>query len=512
MLASLSLVACSGSQTPEGTPSGGGAGKAGSGSGGAGAAGGASGAGGAGAAGGAGGSGGSGMMGAGGAPSNLPPGCSFDKPAFCETFDTPHPGGRGGEIDEKRFSFGRWTNSFHRTSASSIEPRQGETIMRWSNPDGPPTLCGSQFTDVLMPNDVKVCNGQLNEVMNDHGGFGFNSFMIRQPFDFTGRTGTIVFDVDAKRNDGWDGHGWWLEVWITEDPAPMPYHGAPTVEPIPRNGIGFQIAPDNDAFGDLKRNSVPRVVVCKDYTIVRDSHFDMLSTDDASFLVKDTRMNRFKVLLSQKKIEVWAGDYDSTDLKLESSADIDLPFSVGYVHFQHVHYNAGKTANCDCDGVCNCTDPNGLYASSTQVFRWDNLGFDGPAYPMPRSYEIPDRNIVTEGVEDNGSKFKSVEFGYKPVKTSFTVEGVDLTNAQRATLDVNYRAWVGVTLRYRFNGKAWLNFPVPNNGGFDPATLQRAFTLPVPLADLVQGTNRIEVDDADDDTALGNMDLQIHTK
>ena len=27
--------------------------------------------------------------------------------------------------------------------------------------------------------------------------YGVNSYMIRQPFDFAGRTGKIVFDVDA---------------------------------------------------------------------------------------------------------------------------------------------------------------------------------------------------------------------------------------------------------------------------------------------------------------------------
>jgi hypothetical protein len=44
-----------------------------------------------------------------------------------------------------------------------------------------------------------------------------------------------VFDVDPKRNDGWDGHGWWLEVWVNEDPALVPYHEAAGVASYPRN-------------------------------------------------------------------------------------------------------------------------------------------------------------------------------------------------------------------------------------------------------------------------------------
>ena len=45
-----------------------------------------------------------------------------------------------------------------------------------------------------------------------------------------------------------DGHGWWLEFWVTDQPVPIPYHGAPSVGSYPRNGFGLQIAPFNDAF------------------------------------------------------------------------------------------------------------------------------------------------------------------------------------------------------------------------------------------------------------------------
>src|SRR6185369_510263 len=100
------------------------------------------------------------------------------------------------------------------------------------------TFCGQPVpaTGIDDPNDVKFCSGidgggnssnQVHEILNDDGGFAIQEMMVRQPFDFIGRTGTIVFDVDAKHNNnyqGAEGHGWWIEVWVTSDPVPLPYH------------------------------------------------------------------------------------------------------------------------------------------------------------------------------------------------------------------------------------------------------------------------------------------------
>ena len=76
-------------------------------------------------------------------------------------------------------------------------------------------------------------------IFDDQGDFAFNGMRIRQLFDFTDRTGTIVFDVDAKVNPDRRVRCWWVELFITDDPAPMPYHEAPGVIAFPKNGIGF---------------------------------------------------------------------------------------------------------------------------------------------------------------------------------------------------------------------------------------------------------------------------------
>ncbi len=522
------LSACGASQTPEGKGAAGNGGGSGADGGGAGGAGGAGGS-----AGGAGGGGGTA-----GKPNTLPPlppGCSLDAPAFCETFDMPHAGGNGGEIDESRWAFSRWT--FGHRRASSRDVRDGVTVGTWSNPDGFPTLCGQEFKDILPPNDARVCEGQFQEVFKDGGSLPINSFMIRQPFDFTGRTGTIVFDVDAKRNDGWDGHGWWLEVWITEDPAPIPYHGAPGVGSYPRNGVGFQIAPNGDAFSDITSNSLAKYAISKNYEMNTEELFEDLGAQRVTIKVRDKVMNRFKVMISTDTLEIYGSNAGSTEQHLMGKlTGMDLNFSTGYVHFQHVHYNAAKTPNCDCgDGSgadcklqacwanppaggpegCCAAHPDGIFASDSQTYRWDNIGFDGPKYPALRAYDVPMPQTDTTFTEE-GILFKSMNTGWSLGKggasetVKVQVQNVDLANALRATLNMSYQTWPGVVLQYRFNGKAWHDFKTPLMD--DGNVLLRAFTVDAPLGELVAGTNTIELRDNDSGNALGNIDLSVLPK
>jgi len=44
---------------------------------------------------------------------------------------------------------------------------------------------------------------------------------------------------DAKVNPYNVGHGWWIELWITEDPTPLPHDEFDNVFTVPRRGIGF---------------------------------------------------------------------------------------------------------------------------------------------------------------------------------------------------------------------------------------------------------------------------------
>lgn len=427
-----------------------------------------------------------------------PPGsCEIDDPAFCEQFETPQPGGRGGDIDESIWAFSRWG---HETRQHFVrDPASTETDRTISS-----TFCGKAFSNILLDNDVVACDGigvdgltshQLNEVYDDQGDFAFNGMRIRQPFDFTGRTGTIMFDVDAKVNPYNLGHGWWVEMWVTEDPSPLPYHEAPGVVSYPRNGIGINFQGLNTCPQGREATEISRVFVTNNYSILHDiPGWELTHDPDPArcFKIADTKLNRIKVLINKSQLEVWASDDDDpTNLHhIATAPTIDLPFERGYVTLQHSQYNARKDGN----------------VTGEQTYRWDNVGFDGPAYLTPRAYEVPDNTLPD--IDGTGGHM----YGYQLTDTKFTtlpLKGVDLTNAMSATFDFSFLADSGRSLVYRFNGGPQHTFTVPD---FDREGL-RGFSTDVPLSELVSGDNTLDVmmssGQTDPEEYVGNLELTV---
>jgi hypothetical protein len=360
-----------------------------------------------------------------------------------------------------------------------------------------------------MPNDdVVVCDGvgvngevskQLNEVFDDVGDFAFNSFRIRQPFDFTDRVGRLVFDVDAKFNPENLGHGWWVEFWITEDPAPMPYHESPTVVSFPRNGIGVAFRGFGDCGKSRLLNQVDVVFVSRDYKVQRDLGVYDLEYDeweDRCFKTADRELNRFNVQISTDRIELWASDYDSPEQlhRIASVGDLGLNFSRGYVHLQHSQYNARKDGN----------------ATPVQTYRWDNVGFDGPVHPTPRAYDIPDND--EEGFEP-GTRLTGYYLSEGSQGASVSAAGVVLSGATSASFNFTLMTSVGRTLEYRLNGAEWHSFTVPDFGPGADYNGVRTFSAEVPLAELVNGDNGIDLrmvgDPGYEHEVIGNMDLTL---
>src|SRR4051794_8293521 len=78
-------------------------------------------------------------------------GCGLPAPAFCETFETPSPGGRGGDLDEAVWSFARWGHQvqflWERAPAHTYD--DGHLF--------PATFCGAHFAGVLPDLDVRAC-------------------------------------------------------------------------------------------------------------------------------------------------------------------------------------------------------------------------------------------------------------------------------------------------------------------------------------------------------------------
>jgi len=442
-------------------------------------------------------------------PPRAPPGsCGMDHPAFCEDFETPDPGGRSGDLDEKRWSFARWG---HETRMHFVRvPASTDT-----KSVAPATFCGKPFSGLLPGKDIAICDGtgvdgltshQLNEVYDDQGDFAINSNRVRQLFDFTDRTGTIQFDVDAKVNPCNLGHGWWIELWVTAEPAPIPYHEAPGVLSYPKNGLAIMFQGLNNCPQGRSATEVNGIFVSKDFGVVHDVPGWELSHDSDSarcFKITDQKMNRIKVLLNKDQAEIWASDYDDAMNmhRIAVAPHLDLPFTRGYVHLQHSQYNARKDL-CSDGG-----EPTGI-----QTYRWDNVAFDGPSYASPRGYGVDDNtepDIDGLGGHQYGWYLSDQKW------IALKVKGVDIKDATSASLDYNLLLGAGRVLKYRLNGGPTHEYTVPTflDGAGGPRAGLRAFSNDFPVSELVAGENTIEVmtssPAAEKEEMIGNVELTV---
>lgn len=431
----------------------------------------------------------------------------MDHPAFCEDFETPDPGGRSGDLDEKRWSFSRWGHEtrmhFVRVPAST-DPKSVT----------PAAFCGKPFSGLLPGKDIATCDGtgvdgltssQLNEVYDDQHDFAINSNRIRQLFDFTDRTGTIQFDVDAKVNPCNLGHGWWVELWVTAEPAPIPYHEAPGVLSYPKNGLAIMFQGLNTCPQGRSATEVNGIFVSKNFDIIHDvPGWELMHDSDQArcFKTQDQKMNRIKVLLNKDQAEIWASDYDDPKNlhRIAIAPHLDLPFTRGYVHLQHSQYN-GRKDLCDDGG-----EPTG-----TQTYRWDNVAFDGPVYANPRAYGVDDN--TQPDIDETGGHM----YGWYLSDTEWLtlkVKDVDVKDAKSASLDYSFLGHGGETLRYRFNGGPTHEYVIPvgldRAGG--PREGLRAFSNDFPVADLVAGENTIEfmlIGKSEKEEMVGNVEITV---
>ena len=351
-----------------------------------------------------------------------------------------------------------------------------------------PTCRGNLPAKVFPSSDTLVCDGN-DRLESNHllmlvaaQNYGQNSYRIRQPFDFADRTGQVVFDAEGY-NVGLQG---WISVEITEDPAPAPsFTLSENFEngSIPRNAVEIQFA---DSCGG-NRVAISDIIVYDDFRQKR-----VLSDPKRCVDAGEGRLNRFRVELSQRRIEVYATPASADGVTFGAperigSADIALPFTRGYVHIT-AHNHA--TLKYSEDGL------------DAWRARWDNVGFDGPAIGSWREYEALDPLDRTPGGKVNVG-WRVADEGQKPAPR-ITISGVDPSGATRARLALQY--WTqhfarsepnkNHALNYRFNGKRWkarrltaselqMMRDLPNAG-------TRSLMLDVDVADLLEGDNQIE--------------------
>jgi hypothetical protein len=382
-----------------------------------------------------------------------------------------------------------------------------------------PGLPASVFPD----QDTLLCDPRT-EIRSHHlltavasQNYGQNSYRVRQPFDFEGRTGRIVFDAEAHMSANGNG---WVSLEVTEDPAATPsyaFFGNDEGGAIPRNGFELQFSSScGEGYSVATRVALKHVHVFRNYA-------DMATAPDNPTCIgaREGRLNRFEVRVSRQLIEVWgtpASDDGATFAPpiLMYRGAVDLPFSRGYVHITTHNHASLKYTHPPQDW------PQRVDAT---LARWDNVGFDGPVISNWREYEVADALTPNhfdpaarpEDDDPYNPTHAAVDLGYivpdaaDGPSATLHLRDVNLQDVTAARLSVttwypNTGAIDKYVLRYRFNGRAWHDHPLgpaevalfrgPTvTGPTNVSPMIRGALnqmIDVPPADLVAGENTLE--------------------
>ncbi len=422
------------------------------------------------------------------------PHCGLDDAAaFCDQFDAPAAAnGRAGELDVALWSGSR--------AQPQLPTRDGLAIgilpakLEGCRADLPATVYPDQDALICDPTEAIPSNHLL--LIAAAQNYGQTSLRIRQPFDFDGRTGKVVFDAEGYLQGSLLG---WVSLAVTEDPisAPSFTTGGPMTQndegaQIPKNGFEIQFQDTCAGYKDPPVVGVRMLIVFKDYVAT-----EIKSEDHVCPTTEQAHLNHFEVSVSPSTIEIYASDSSAGggefgDLQLLMSADVDLPMTRGYVTItSHNH------------ATIKYSEGNSL--DSWQA-RWDNVGFDGPKLTGTREYEIPDSletgtdpQHVGEEVTNIGYRIADAADG--PAQT-MTFKGVDPEGMASARIALSCWYLKGDTtssylLQYRLNGGAWhdraLTAAEAGIVGGSTSQGQLAQMLDVPLEELMSGDNTLEI-------------------
>jgi hypothetical protein len=430
-------------------------------------------------------------------------GCGLAAAAFCETFEAgpapPNDRGRGNELSRSRFSVTR----YH----PSLSTGNGVTFWVWEAElglmPGEAPACRPDVSGFLPPTrDTLICEPSpslgsrylLSAVASQN--YGVNAYRIRQPFDFAGRTGRIVFDVDLA-NHLLLGYP---SVVISDDPSPAPSWDVNGRGPNPRNGLIVVFLGGNVEVHDVR-----------DYAMTT-----LAGASTSPFEQQRGRLCRVELRLSQLGLEVLTTPpspdgvtFAPQVLRRAVTFPQPLTFSRAYVSLLAHNHATWKYAI----GYANLPRPMRSWNVS-----WDNIGFDGPLIQATREYEIPVAAVPstqTTVTEHPPGVFTTVvhaglSLGYvmpngpDALGVPLTFDGVSLEGATRARLILNgyYQGFDfdGIRdgtgrLRYQLNSHpphlraftagevAMLDTP-GQTGGYNHA-------IDVPLSELVDGSNAV---------------------
>jgi hypothetical protein len=398
-------------------------------------------------------------------------------PAFCETFNQPAgTGNRSGDLNGNIWGVSRLVGASNFGDSNSNP---------WAKTDL--NLCG-QIVNVLAPQDVRICNGQLREAVNDHDQVVILAMYPKQPLDWAGRTGTVAFDVS---NDTQGAHAAWPEFWITDAPNPAPFAFGDNWVGTGKHSFGLRLMSSQGAFCQGApwpggKWTVDSGTITRNYV-----------QSSASITVNDcvTRpqgpnggLNHVEVRVNVNTIEVWATDAGTTTplKKIATVNNANLSFTRGLVWIDDVHYDAAKSGG----------------QQTTHTFAWDNVAFDGPFTYQDRSFDVLDRLL------NNGNGTYSLGWQIPRTLNTLPIPSSDLSNAASAKIMWNFWSTSAPTGGFdvSVNGHAHhFAWPFPDAQGFTWRTIY----FDLPLSDLVSGANTIAFGNTSPAYLVSNINIVL---
>lgn len=395
------------------------------------------------------------------------PGCGLSSAAFCDTFDTAHPtaGTRSGDLDASLWGISRISTGHTNISQNELND--------WLTPVGyvtcnPPSgnhcssgtkVPGVNFTQT--PGDVKVVNGRLFEAVADGGDTKTQLEMYpKQPFDWNGRTGNIVFDVSMDSDSP---HAAWPEIWITDRPVPATVPSDPLF-PNAKNSIGFTLAGSPGCAG-LGVDGFAQTVNYATSFLPIDNQSCLHQLTHASTTGALTHIH---AVITSTSLKVYGkGPGDPAEQLIGSTTFSPINFTKGLVWLTDAHYNA-----CKFDLQCD------------HVFAWDNFGFDGPKTYRDVTYDVPDALTASdEGAGWNGLGYRITTGTSRTLTTGQTVATPVQAPTACAVL-FNANPTQGTVPDVQVNGHTVVHTAWP---GFEAQDILKAFDVVVPCSDVQYG-------------------------
>lgn len=438
-------------------------------------------------------------------------GCGLAQVAFCDTFndDPPGIGNRSGGLDGTVWGVSREVGAFNNLGQGQYDAVPNVLEMQGT--------CPNQL--VTIETDIMICNGQLNEVTNDNpyvnlsnlnqeSGAGTVTSLAmypKQPFDFAGRTGKIVFDVS---DDSGGSHTAWPELWVTSAPTPDPFAHLSSWQSLPQNGFGIRLdgvctaGQGGNCGPNCPSTNTGNVVTVNDALTVNNYVENDPENGGDLGIVRDGcvteptapgQLNHFEVDVSQNQIDVYGTNAGTTSplIHLATIPNVDLGFTRGLVWLEDDHYNANKGINAAMQAM--------------HTFTWDNVGFDGPVLPRDLAFDAADN------LTNVGSIPTLTDLGWPAspsAPATITVPGVTgVAQATGGLLTLNFfdPDTAPVTLSYSLNGNATNTFAWPFADSL--AGSPRTVTIPISLSEVVSGTNTIQIWSEQDSLIVSNVDL-----